>query len=500
MSAYRARHDNRNMNKRRIKRLPLKGAVFIGLFLGLLVVPSFVGAQESFDAQAVEKAGAESAVPESSNNPGVEGGKFSFRFKLSKHYTRVVREDLRVYRDGSYRGFLYREQRAYLHEVDPSVLESRSSSSISSGENYYRGDVYVLKEMSKEARSVAKPIDRSYTTTFHVNSRGRSGFLDGTVPLRTNYPLLPDEAVSEGETWEGRGVEYLLSENGELMEAPFRCRYTYSGRIEYMGRPAVQIDASYSYYDRDPYDDSDKLKVRGKTDASILLYADAEGGYFIRERVERYLLGGSYGQRKETGFRLVWSEGFSNRHLDTMEERIAQALRGEDGGDSGGPASAGSSPGGASSNGSESGGISPKTDSGVSSDGAASSDKEGDIEVTRTDEGVVLNLPNIHFVPDKAVILPDERPRLDTLAKLLRKVPEASFLVKGHTADVGTEESQIALSKERAKTIIDEMVSRDFAPSRFMYKGMGGSEPVATNKTEAGRRKNRRVEVIVLPK
>jgi outer membrane protein OmpA-like peptidoglycan-associated protein len=276
----------------------------------------------------------------------------------------------------------------------------------------------------------------------------------------------------------------------------------------------MAINASYSYYDRDPYRDKGGVKVRGKLDASILLYTDDRGGYFIRERVERYLLNTPEGRRRESGFRLVWSEGFSSRHLDTMEERIVQALTGsgdddrredEDGGTTGGD---GAGTGDSDRGKGDSGG--KADDDGRPSDEERVAERpeteEGEtteeqgIEVSRSDEGVVVNLPDIHFVPDQARILPDERGRLDKLAELLRQVPDATFLVKGHTADVGSEESQIALSKERAKTIIDELEKRGFASSRFIYRGLGGSEPVATNETEEGRAKNRRVEIVVLPK
>jgi outer membrane protein OmpA-like peptidoglycan-associated protein len=51
---------------------------------------------------------------------------------------------------------------------------------------------------------------------------------------------------------------------------------------------------------------------------------------------------------------------------------------------------------------------------------------------------------------------------------------------------------------ERAKTIIDEMAARGLRRDDFLYRGLGGDEPVASNETEAGRARNRRVEVIIL--
>lgn len=436
----------------------------------------------------------ETAVEQESQAARESGsGKELLRFQLSNQYTRVVREDLRVYTNNSYRGFLYREQRAYLHHVLPSVVEADLSDAGQSGkERFYRGEVYVLKETNRGSTRVARTVEREYRATLRILENGTTNFVGSEqVPFRTNYPLLPEEPVAVGEQWRATGTEYLLREDGTILEAPFRCTYAYEGRESYQGRPALRLTASYSYYDLDPYRDKGGVKVRGKLDASILLYTDDRGGYFIRERVERYLLNTSEGRRRESGFRLVWSEGFSSRHLDGMEERIVQALTG-DGGDTSGGAGDGSR----------------RTDDGSRAAGEREAEKGGSeeetaergIEVSRSDEGVVVNLPDIHFVPDQARILPDERGRLDRLAELLRQVPNATFLVKGHTADVGSMESQIALSKERAKTIIDELEKRGFASSRFIYRGLGGSEPVASNETEEGRAKNRRVEIVVLPK
>ncbi len=424
-----------------------------------------------------------SSLAQEGGNAGAMGEATRLGFHLSSIYTRVVREDLRVYENSSYRGFLYREQRAYLHEIDSSLVQEEDRRILGNGAvaKFYRGDVFILKEMSRDAMRVAKPVDESFTVSLGLAEDGSTRFIDSkAVPFRSNYPALPDDAVKVGESWNREGSEFLIRESGELIEAPFRCSYTYRGAQQHAGRSAELISATYSYFDRNPYRKTTELKVRGKLEASILLYTDERGGYFIRERVERYLLNTEKGQRKETGFRLIWGEGFTSGHMDGIESRIAQAME------------------------EEGGGTRPSGDrSGLSSqlsDGQTGEEGEEQIEMSRTDEGVKLNLPNIHFVPDQAKILPEEKGRLDALARLLRKVPEASFLVKGHTADVGTKESQVALSKERAKTIIDELVARGFPAQRFIYKGLGGSEPVARNETEEGRAKNRRVEIIVLPK
>ena len=68
----------------------------------------------------------------------------------------------------------------------------------------------------------------------------------------------------------------------------------------------------------------------------------------------------------------------------------------------------------------------------------------------------------------------------------------------GHTARIGTEESQFTLSVERAKTIVDYLTSQGMEAERFLYEGRGGTEPVAPNDIEKNMAKNRRVEIIIL--
>ncbi len=454
---------------------------FVGTFVVLLVLLCAVPAVSQ--DQSPEQSGTSSLEDGQEDDRRGSHEKELLQFSLSDQYTRVVRENLRVFVDGSYRGFMYREQRAYLHELHPSLVNPQEKDVFTGkGGKYYRGNVYLIKVMNRDNISVAQPVDTEYKATLVVNTSGESAFVEGDkVPLRTNFPALPQDPVEKGEVWQAEGVEYYLDESHTLLEAPFRCNYTYIGKDEYQGRPVLVIHTDYTYYDRRPNSRENGIKVRGKAEGGVYLFTDSKGGYFIRERVERYLLGGDEGQRQESGFRLVWSEGFSRGHIDSMEERIAEALGGEATEEEGKEAA-------------------EEQKTGEQKEGEKEAEGGEGIEISRSDEGVVLNLPDIHFVPDKATILPEERGRLDTLAKLLRKVPEAGFLVKGHTADVGSEESQVELSKERAKTIIDELAERGFASTRFIYKGLGGSEPVASNETEEGRAQNRRVEIVVLPR
>ena len=109
-----------------------------------------------------------------------------------------------------------------------------------------------------------------------------------------------------------------------------------------------------------------------------------------------------------------------------------------------------------------------------------------------------LSLRNLRFVADQAVLLPGEEARLDALAQVLRESGAQTILVTGHTAAVGTIQSQQELSVERAQRITQELIDRGVSPGRLRYEGRGGREPVGDNTTDAGRARNRRVEIRLL--
>jgi outer membrane protein OmpA-like peptidoglycan-associated protein len=125
------------------------------------------------------------------------------------------------------------------------------------------------------------------------------------------------------------------------------------------------------------------------------------------------------------------------------------------------------------------------------------------IEIANVPEGVKLTIRDIRFVADSDQILPAERGRLDLIAQALKSILQSSpnkpmILVEGHTAAVGKPAGELELSVMRAKKIVDELVLRGIPAERFMYKGWGGTKPIADNTTEPGRAKNRRVEITIL--
>jgi len=109
---------------------------------------------------------------------------------------------------------------------------------------------------------------------------------------------------------------------------------------------------------------------------------------------------------------------------------------------------------------------------------------------------VVLN--NIFFDVNKFDLKPESQVELDKIVQLLNENPAVKIQISGHTDNVGKPAENLALSNNRAKTVVSFLINKRISPQRLSYKGFGEKQPVADNKTEAGRAKNRRTEMKVV--
>lgn len=107
-------------------------------------------------------------------------------------------------------------------------------------------------------------------------------------------------------------------------------------------------------------------------------------------------------------------------------------------------------------------------------------------------------LPKIEFEFDKSDILPESTPTLDLVAEVLRSDEHLKLMIFAHCDAIGTDEYNLALSQRRAKSVSDYLAKQGVQPPSMRYHGFGSSKPIATNATEEGRAKNRRVEFYIM--
>lgn len=101
----------------------------------------------------------------------------------------------------------------------------------------------------------------------------------------------------------------------------------------------------------------------------------------------------------------------------------------------------------------------------------------------------------VQFEFGKAVLLDESKDLLDEVAGIIKDNPGIKKVrVEGHTDNVGNRQTNLRLSRERAASVRQYLISQGVAANRLVAQGYGMSKPVDTNDTEEGRAKNRRVE------
>ena len=106
---------------------------------------------------------------------------------------------------------------------------------------------------------------------------------------------------------------------------------------------------------------------------------------------------------------------------------------------------------------------------------------------------IVLN--NIFFDINKFDLRPESQIELDKIVQLLNDNPTVKIEISGHTDNQGKPADNLTLSDKRAKTVVAYLINHRIKPDRLTYKGFGETKPVADNKTDTGRAKNRRTEL-----
>jgi len=109
-----------------------------------------------------------------------------------------------------------------------------------------------------------------------------------------------------------------------------------------------------------------------------------------------------------------------------------------------------------------------------------------------TGEKVVLK--NIFFDTDKFVLKDESKIEIEKLIEFMNTNPRIKIEVGGHTDNVGDKKKNEVLSNNRAKAVYDYLVSKSIIQSRLSFKGYADTQPIADNKTEAGKKLNRRTE------
>lgn len=376
-------------------------------------------------------------------------GDFLFNPVKPSVYRKRTVYNLRIRENNSYRGSVYRE-----------VRERYSLGHEDGHEKVYGGTAYVFEELKNEGRDIARKIDAVFDGSFSIKPGSIEERGAGSLfPLSTGFPWLPEgKPLEKGDSWVQHG-DILVDplKKGVYTRIGFICQYRYEGQTSFRGVDAFLVSAMYAVRYRQGDDhggDGELAGASGSHKALIYFRAQDSIPFFIQDNIEETFLypGLEYSVK---GFSHTWYTDVVPMEREAVRGEIARQI----------------------------------AEKGLENEG---------IEIAEKAEGVSLSINTLHFVPDKSDLLPGEDKKVSLIAEVLKTVSGRSFLVTGHTAAIGSAESQMKLSVERAEKIALLLEKEGIDPERLLFTGRGGTEPAADNMTEEGRIKNRRVEIIIL--
>ena len=123
-------------------------------------------------------------------------------------------------------------------------------------------------------------------------------------------------------------------------------------------------------------------------------------------------------------------------------------------------------------------------------------------KVERIDDGIVVTFDEnsgVYFDTAKYNINSKSQETLNKLVNVFREYQDTNILVVGHTDNVGAEDYNMTLSKNRAYAVTNYLTGKGLSSGRFTTNWFGESQPMHDNSTATGRAKNRRVNVAILP-
>ena len=120
--------------------------------------------------------------------------------------------------------------------------------------------------------------------------------------------------------------------------------------------------------------------------------------------------------------------------------------------------------------------------------------------VFREGNNVILRLVGLSFDSGQSDIKPNNVDLLNKVEKAIDVFPQSELTIEGHTDSYGGDESNHSLSQARAESVQQYMINAMRIPSyRMIATGYGETNPVANNETEAGRARNRRIDIVIKP-
>ncbi len=411
----------------------------------------------------LQAAGAPAAEPAAPQTP--------FRFDLQTDDILIVDkyQDIRV-RDR--RGWQSREEK---NRIVLKVVAREQKAAVLAGS---------FHTYSRSPRAVGEfRRDRDFRSRFKIRDNGHYEVADNYVmPNLRDLPSFPDRALKIGESWEDHAVE-TMDFGAAKVKIPIRVKYKYTGPAPLTlpgGREATFDRFEYTYSFQKPTREALGAGIQSISGTSACeLWFDRERGVpvFDSNRLiyNFQLVDGS---SREMLYRIDSFYRKARRTTEAERGRIAADIQNDLNSLREGP------------------GFDP---SAARPDGGRQPNPNPGLTVRESNEGVVLTLDAILFDHNSAVLSREAKAQLGLVERILKKHPDREIRVSGHTDNTGSQAYNQTLSENRARAVVRELQKNHSVDARRMsYRGYGENQPVTGNDTPENRRKNRRVEILIV--
>jgi len=119
------------------------------------------------------------------------------------------------------------------------------------------------------------------------------------------------------------------------------------------------------------------------------------------------------------------------------------------------------------------------------------------LQTRDTAKGLIVSMPDVLFDFNKYTLKPEARERLAKISGIVLAYPDLKLEIDGYTDSIGSDEYNQTLSDKRSEAVRDYLVTSGVSMNNVVARGLGKADPIADNTTAAGRKLNRRVEMIV---
>ncbi len=365
-----------------------------------------------------------------------------------------------------YKSNTYFSQRIFINKKLRAAAEGRNKNVLtvlanSEGKATIAGSYYVYERYHNEKIFKLTKVEHN---TFQRTRFGRD-----IVPETNLYPVVrsavmfPEKDIKAGESWSYQGQECqpsLVGTRHQPHRWTLHFKNTLLGETHYKGKKMFKVAITYTVSQRLPPIQARvyPISVRGEM-KGFYLWDPAEkyAPYFRTSGYYIFLFTKNPVYRSHT-YQFTKVETFTEKikpvkdhQHDRIKKEVTQKLR----------------------------------------------DKKVDLKVRQGKKGVIIELENILFDHNSALLTETAKSVLGHIAPIL-KTYKNDLRVEGHTDNTGSPAHNLKLSEERAKTVTRILTDAGVDHRRLAYKGLGESRPIAPNTTKEGRAKNRRVEIIIL--